>query len=507
MEKVKAAQYYSILADEVTDISRKEQLALVVRYVDDKEEIREDFLDFATVERITGRELAHVILEHLREWGLRIEDCRGQAYDGGTNMSAQGGVQGIIAEINPKAGFMHCNNHVLNLVVVKTRQIPSVRNANGTVTESAEFLWNSPKRQVLMDKVVEKEDPQQKKSHLKTLCRTRWVERHNAYETFYELYPIFVKALEIMTSSNLFREEYGDWSWDAETKTLANGLVHRVTSFEFIVTFVSTMKVLAYIKPITVKLQKRSMDVIKAYSMINDVLRELKEAREEDETTFSEWFKECEQLANSVGTDPSVPRTVARQKHRCNVPYSTTEEYYRRALFLPLFDHMIEQMSTRFEPLREKVISLFSLVPAVVGDESNVTSPKDLLSQWEDDLPCPAVIDVEWKRWKKKCQNMQQGDRPDSLLKTLKVCDGDDYPNIKTLLRLACTMPVTSVETERANSTLKCLKTKLRNSMTEGRLTSLSILKIHRGVDLDFEAAVNTFASNNPRRMRMDGID
>lgn len=36
LEKVKAAQYYSILADEVTDISRKEQLALVVRYVDDK---------------------------------------------------------------------------------------------------------------------------------------------------------------------------------------------------------------------------------------------------------------------------------------------------------------------------------------------------------------------------------------------------------------------------------------------------------------------------------------
>ena len=62
-------------------------------------------------------------------------------------------------------------------------------------------------------------------------------------------------------------------------------------------------------------------------------------------------------------------------------------------------------------------------------------------------------------------------------------------------------MPVTSAETESANRALKALKTKVRNSMTEGRLTSLSILKIH------YSRVVNAFAADNLRRMRMSGIE
>ena len=47
----------------MVDISNKEQVSIVLRFVDNKCNIREEFLDFRTVERITGEVLAHKIKE------------------------------------------------------------------------------------------------------------------------------------------------------------------------------------------------------------------------------------------------------------------------------------------------------------------------------------------------------------------------------------------------------------------------------------------------------------
>ncbi len=53
---------------------------------------------------------------------------------------------------------------------------------------------------------------------------------------------------------------------------------------------------------------------------------------------------------------------------------------------------------------------------------------------------------------------------PSTLVKTLEKCDKYFFPNIHTLLRIACTLLVTSRECERANSTLKCVKTSLQST-------------------------------------------
>ena len=53
--EVKEAKFYSIIADEVTDVSNKEELSLVVRYLH-KGNVKEVFVDFLEMERITGGE-------------------------------------------------------------------------------------------------------------------------------------------------------------------------------------------------------------------------------------------------------------------------------------------------------------------------------------------------------------------------------------------------------------------------------------------------------------------
>ncbi len=49
----KKAKFYSLIADEVTDVGNREQLSLSLRYILD-EEVNEVFLDFVEVDRITG---------------------------------------------------------------------------------------------------------------------------------------------------------------------------------------------------------------------------------------------------------------------------------------------------------------------------------------------------------------------------------------------------------------------------------------------------------------------
>ena len=74
-----------------------------------------------------------------------------------------------------------------------------------------------------------------------------------------------------------------------------------------------------------------------------------------------------------------------------------------------------------------------------------------------------------------------------------QACNKDFFPNIYIFLRIGCTLPVTSCENERANSTLKNLKTFLRNKMGQERLSSLALMHIHYNLLIDFDDVIDKF--------------
>lgn len=117
--KINRAKSFSILMDETTDISRTEQLALCIRYVDIDEEnenssyiFREDFLQFVAVHNTTGMNLATVMLKSLQALGVDCNYLVGQGYDGATAISGSfTGVQGIIKDKYPAAIYVHYSAH------------------------------------------------------------------------------------------------------------------------------------------------------------------------------------------------------------------------------------------------------------------------------------------------------------------------------------------------------------------------------------------------------------
>ena len=88
IQDILCARIFSVSADEAADCSNKEQLPLVLRYVDKANEIQERFVDFILCDTgLSGRALADKILEALQEYGLDVGNIRGQAYDGAGNMA------------------------------------------------------------------------------------------------------------------------------------------------------------------------------------------------------------------------------------------------------------------------------------------------------------------------------------------------------------------------------------------------------------------------------------
>ena len=76
LEEIKAAKLYSVMADEVTS-HNKEQLALCARFIDKSNDVREEFIAFIHLPRITGEVIAETIVSTLQGRGLKIENIWG----------------------------------------------------------------------------------------------------------------------------------------------------------------------------------------------------------------------------------------------------------------------------------------------------------------------------------------------------------------------------------------------------------------------------------------------
>ena len=154
LDDLNAATYYSILADEVTS-HNEERLAICARFDDEKKDVREEFLTFIKLERITGEKIAENILAFLKENNVPVKNMRGQGYDGASSISScTSGVQARVKKEAPLATYVHCNGHCLNLVISKSCALPQVGNVIERLKNCCRFFLRSPKRSGLLELIV-----------------------------------------------------------------------------------------------------------------------------------------------------------------------------------------------------------------------------------------------------------------------------------------------------------------------------------------------------------------
>lgn len=148
---------------------------------------------------------------------------------------------------------------------------------------------------------------------------------------------------------------------------------------------------------------------------------------------------------------------------------------------------------------------LLMLVPSVIITKET-TELKEVLQIYRDDIPSPDVAEEELICWKFKWCNSSTEALPNSAASAIKMCDPFLFPNVYTLLKIVCTLCVTSCECERSFSVLRRLNNYMRCTMSSERLSALAMIHTHYDMQINLDEFVDIFAKQYPRRLELCNI-
>jgi len=140
------AGVFSLICDEVSDIANGQWVTVVIHFVKGAD-ITERMLHIVPIFDPKANELRDTITTTLLTHGVRVANVA-QCYNGASNMWGQyGSLQAKIKEIvGDHAVYIHCYDHVLNLVVCDSMKKNHLAdNISGTLQKLYAFIEHSPK--------------------------------------------------------------------------------------------------------------------------------------------------------------------------------------------------------------------------------------------------------------------------------------------------------------------------------------------------------------------------
>lgn len=153
--------YTIIMLDETSDISIREQVSSCCRFVSATTfEIHEVFVGFYCTDSTQARTLIDTVKDICIRLEQPINKCRGQCYDGAANVAGiRQGLQALFLKEEPRALFVHCLAHTLNLGVQDiAHNCSHCRNFLSFIADLISFVRNSPKRLAWFEKIAAEEN-------------------------------------------------------------------------------------------------------------------------------------------------------------------------------------------------------------------------------------------------------------------------------------------------------------------------------------------------------------
>jgi hypothetical protein len=109
---------FSIIIDETCDVSKREQMAIVLRFIDAEGVLPERFFDLIHVKNTKSLTLKAEISYALSIHGFDLQNLQGQGYDSASNMRGQlNGLQALFLKDRSYAYYVDCYAHHLHLAL------------------------------------------------------------------------------------------------------------------------------------------------------------------------------------------------------------------------------------------------------------------------------------------------------------------------------------------------------------------------------------------------------
>ncbi|XP_073035006.1 uncharacterized protein [Primulina eburnea] len=383
---------FSILVDESRDVSTKEQMSVVIRYVDSSGHVNERFVGIEHVASTTALSLKAAIDKMFSRYNLSMSKLRGQGFDGASNMQGKfNGLKALILKENPCAFYIHCFAHQLQLalIAVAKKNLP-ISNFFRVVGDVVNVVGASCKRSdILREKhsdfiveALERGDISSgrglnQETSLQRAGDTRWGSHYSSLISLISMFSAVSDVLEIISK---------DDSSSPDQKTEAFNLLESILSFDFAFNLHLMKHVLAISSELSTALQKKDQDIVNAMDLVQVCKHRLQMIRDEGWDSFLEKvYHFCEQhYIGILKIDDMFTRWAPRGRPHRNRPEVTNLHHYRVDLFYGVIDIQLQELNHRFS---EAGIELLLCVACLCPQNSFVAFDKKKLMQLAEFYP------------------------------------------------------------------------------------------------------------------------
>lgn len=518
---IRSSGCFSILADEASDVSNVEQLVICIRWVTKELAVEEDFIGLKPLEIANAESITSAIKDVILRLGLSMDDAKAQCYDGCSTMTGvRSGVATRIKQDNPECLLTHCYCHALNLAVGDTvKGVPILKEILDIAYELTKLVKYSPKRQAALKAKQEELKIDQINlpvdscnsvtdgfSRLRMLCPTRWTVRAKALESILNNYVAIIEMLQWCTDpSNVS---------DSDIRARAGGIAIKMKTFNFIYGLRLSMLVLNHSDNLSATLQNPDLCASEAQKIANLVVQTLEKIRSDEHAhNFLECTKiEAGRLGINKPENSDLPRKRKQPRNledyggygQSEPHHSKTVEAFYRVQYFNAIDTVISTIKERFDqPDYQIYVNLEkTLVNGAMGKDIDETM-SFLEKHYTKNFDFPQ-LKIQLESLSVSFQTVPDSSITEvvSHLKKLSYGQRILLNQVFKLAQYCLVMPASNATSERAFSSMRRIKTYLRNTMTQNRLNHTMCLSIHKEKleVLDLKSVINEFIDTVDRR-------
>ncbi|XP_060214793.1 uncharacterized protein LOC132641730 [Lycium barbarum] len=509
--------YFSLLVDESCDVSRKEQMAIVLRYVDRWGSVVERFIGIVHVRNTSALCLKEAIVNYLAQHSLSLSNIRGQCYDGASNMQGRlSGLKILIQQESRSAHAIHCFAHQLqlNLVGVSKKCLPvgelvllvsNVLNVVGGSFKRMDELRESQAEKVqeaLNMGEVETGKSLNQELGLARAADTRWGSHYKSFKNFIGMFGSITDVLDTIVVD----------SECVEDSCKATGYLRVCQTFEIAFILHLMRDILAITNELNESLQKKEQDIANAMLLVKVAKKRLQDLREEG------WDPLIENVsAFCVKYDILIPNFdefyINFGRSRRKVAEHTFSHHYHVDIFFKIIDWQLQELNDRFnEEITDLLIGVACLNPVDSFSSFDINKILRMAELYPDDFGEDIMVNlktqletyiVDVRDVDERFSNLKGlGDLSKELVKAKKHLN---YPLVFRLVKFALLLPVATAKVERAFSAMKLIKSELRNRMDDEFMSGCMVPYVEKNIfkTVSDESIMNRFQKMKTRRIQL----
>ena len=246
---------------------------------------------------------------------------------------------------------------------------------------------------------------------------------------------------------------------------------------------------------------EKSLDYSNANQLIISIIEEFNQSRtekcfeeiyemitgfcEDNEINLNQEIKSNRKRVVSIRFKDSVIESSVGQRDD-----NENKDYYRTHIYYQLIDNILVELNNRFS---SKNLQILSSISSLCPNNDNFLN-FDTMKFFADHLKFDLIALCNELNVMKPMFKKQSISNIIDFYRQLHVYR-EAFPVLISVMSSALTIPVSSTTCERTFSKMKKIKTAVRSTMSDDRLSDLCVLAVERTTDINFEQLVDDFSN------------